>query len=105
MSPLPAAHQRFQERYPDIWKAYDQLGAAVHHAGPLGEKTRELVKLGIAIGNQSEGAVHSHTHKALDEGAAPDEIRQVVLLSIPTIGLPNMMAALTWVDDILEEKA
>lgn len=103
MSPLPAAHQNFQQRYPDLWKAYDQLGAAVHHAGPLDEKTRELVKLGIAIGNQTEGAVHSHTHKALDAGATAEEIRQVVFLSMPTIGFPNMMAALTWVDDILPE--
>lgn len=105
MSELPTAHQRFQKQYPDVWRAYDQLGAAVHHAGPLDEKTRELVKLGIAIGNQTEGAVHSHTHKALDVGATSDEIKQVVLLSMPTIGFPNMMAALTWVDDILEEKA
>jgi 4-carboxymuconolactone decarboxylase len=105
MSALPAAHQRFQEQYPDVWRAYDQLGAAVHHAGPLDEKTRELVKLGIAIGNQTEGAVHSHTRKALDAGAAADEIRQVVLLSMPTIGFPNMMASLTWVDDLLGENA
>jgi 4-carboxymuconolactone decarboxylase len=103
MSALPAAHQRFQEQYPDVWRAYDQLGAAVHHAGPLDEKTRELVKLGIAIGNHTEGAVHSHTHKALDAGATAEEIRQVVLLSMPTIGFPNMMAALTWVDDLLGE--
>jgi 4-carboxymuconolactone decarboxylase len=103
MSPLPAAHRRFQERYPELWKAYDQMGAAVHHAGPLDEKTRELVKLGIAVGNQTEGGVHSHTRKALDAGATVEEIRQVVLLSIPTIGFPNMMAALTSVDDVLEQ--
>jgi 4-carboxymuconolactone decarboxylase len=103
MSQLPAPYRRFQERYPELWKAYDQLGAAVHHAGPLDEKSCELVKLGIAIGNQSEGAAHSHTHKALDAGATAEEIRQVVLLSIPTIGFPNMMAALTWVEDILAE--
>jgi 4-carboxymuconolactone decarboxylase len=105
MSALPVAHQRFQQRYPDLWNAYDQLGAEVHHAGPLDDKTRELVKLGIAIGNQSEGAVHSHTHKSLDAGATAEEIRHVVLLSMPTIGFPNMMAALTWVEDILVENA
>ncbi len=103
MSHLPAAYQRFQERYPALWKAYDELGAAVHHAGPLDEKTRALVKLGIAIGNQSEGAVHSHTRKALEAGATAEEIRQVGLLALPTIGFPNMMAALTWIDDILSE--
>jgi 4-carboxymuconolactone decarboxylase len=105
MSRLPAPYQQFQEQYPELWKAYDQLGAAVHQAGPLDEKTRALVKLGIAIGDQSEGATHAHTHKALDAGATSEEIRQVVFLSMPTIGFPNMMAALTWVDDVLAEGA
>jgi 4-carboxymuconolactone decarboxylase len=100
---LPNAYQSFQEKYPSIFQAYDQLGAAVHGQGPLEEKIRELVKLGIAIGVQSEGAVHSHTRKALAAGASPDEIRHVALLSLPTIGFPRMMAALTWVEDILEK--
>jgi 4-carboxymuconolactone decarboxylase len=101
---LPSAYQRFQASYPEVWQAYDQLGAAVHTHGPLDEKTRELVKLGQAIGVGSEGAVHSHTRKAVDAGATPEEIRHVVLLAIPTIGFPNMMAALTWVEDILSQE-
>lgn len=105
MSYLPAPYKRFQEKYPELWNAYDRLGAAVHQAGPLDVKTRELVKLGIAIGNQTEGAVHSHTRKALEAGATAEEIRQVVLLSMPTIGFPNMMAALTWVEGVLAENA
>lgn len=59
---------------------YNQLGSAVHSQGPLEEKTRDLVKLGIAIGIGSEGAVHSHPSKALASGVTPEVIRQVVLL-------------------------
>lgn len=98
---LPKAYRSFQDRYPSIWQAYDRLGAAVHQHGPLDEKTRELVKLGIAVGARLEGAVHAHVRKALDAGATPEEIRQVVLLSIPTVGFPTMMATLTWVEDEL----
>jgi 4-carboxymuconolactone decarboxylase len=98
---LPTAYQSFQEQYPAVFDAYNQLGAAVHSQGPLEEKARDLVKLGLAIGIGSEGAVHSHTRKALASGVSPEEIRQVVLLSLPTIGFPKMMAALTWVEDIL----
>jgi 4-carboxymuconolactone decarboxylase len=98
---LPNAYQSFQEQYPAVFDAYNQLGAAVHSQGPLEERTRDLVKLALAIGIGSEGAVHSHTRKALASGATPEEIRQVVLLSVPTIGFPKMMAALTWVEDIL----
>jgi AhpD family alkylhydroperoxidase len=89
------------EAYRDIWEAYDQLGTAVHQQGPLDEKARELIKLGIAVGARLEGAVHSHVRKALAAGATAEEIRQTVLLAIPTIGFPTTMAALTWIEDEL----
>lgn len=98
---LPKAYQDFVDKYQSIWAAYDQLGAAVHQQGPLDEKSRELVKLGIAVGAGLEGAVHSHARKLLAAGASPDEIRHVVLLAIPTVGFPAMMAALTWIEDEL----
>lgn len=99
---LPRPYQAFMEKYRSIWEAYDRLGAAVHEQGPLDKKTRELIKLGIAIGARQEGAVHSHTRRALAAGASPDEIRHAVLLAIPTVGFPTMMAALTWVEDELD---
>jgi AhpD family alkylhydroperoxidase len=100
---LPAPYKKFMEEYQDIWAAYDQLGAAVHQHGPLDEKARELIKLGMAVGAQLEGAVHSHVRKALAAGATTEEIRQTVLLAIPTIGFPSTMAALTWIEDELDD--
>ncbi len=101
MRKLPEKHKRFLEAYPEIAKAYEQLGQTTQEWGPLDKKTRELVKLAVAVGNRHEGATHSHTRRALDEGATPDEIRHVVLLALTTIGFPSMFAALTWVDDVL----
>lgn len=98
---LPSAYAAFKETYPEIWQAYDALGAVIHGSGPLDPKTRELIKLAMAIGIGSEGAVHSHTRKLIEAGASAEEIRQVVLLSVTTVGFPSMMAALTWVEDIL----
>ena len=100
---IPKTYQRFMENYPDVGKSYEKLGTAVHNAGPLDDKTRALLKLGISTGAWLEGAVHSHTRKALRVGAEPDEIRHTVILSLPTIGLPSMMAALTWVEDVLSK--
>lgn len=102
MSQIPKRYQRFTEDYPEVAKAYEHLGDAVHNAGPLDEKTRALIKLAISTGARLEGAVHSHTRKALKVGCTPEELRHVVLLSLPTIGLPSMMAALSWIDDIIE---
>ena len=98
---LPSAYERFQQEYPTVWEAYDALGAAAHAAGPLDGKSRQLVKLALAVAIRSEGATHAHTRKCLEAGISAEEIRQVVLLSIPTIGYPAAMAAMTWVDDIL----
>lgn len=99
---LPRSYEAFKRSYSQVWQAYDRLGGVLHDAGPLDEKSRELVKLGISIGGKLEGAVHSHTARALKAGATADEIRHVVLLALTTVGFPSMMAALTWVEDILK---
>jgi alkylhydroperoxidase/carboxymuconolactone decarboxylase family protein YurZ len=103
MSQIPKRFLKFAEDYPEVSKAYEELGNAVHNAGPLDEKTRAIVKLAISTGARLEGAVHSHARKALKAGCSPEEMRHVALLSLPTIGLPSMMAALSWIDDIIEE--
>ena len=104
MADLPKHYRNFIENYPEVAKAYEALGDAVHTAGSLDSKSRALIKLAISIGARLEGAVHSHVRKALEAGCTPEEIRQVALLSLPTIGLPSMMAALSWIDDIIENK-
>lgn len=100
--PIPEVYRRFQQKYADIFNAYSSLGATIHSQSSLSERERALIKLGMAVGAQQEGSLHAQVRKALDAGLEPDEIRQVVLLSIPSLGFPAMMAAMTWVDDILD---
>lgn len=104
MTDIPKPFIDFTEKYPKVGQAYAQMGHAVHEAGPLDQKTRELVKLAMSCGAQKEGAVHSHTRKALEAGCSKEEIRHVVLLLLPTVGMPSMMAAMTWVNDILDKE-
>ncbi|MGB5531320.1 MAG: hypothetical protein WBQ32_15235 [Ignavibacteriaceae bacterium] len=40
----------------------------MHKSVPLNEKTRSSFMLAISTGAGMEGAVHSHTRKALDAG-------------------------------------
>ena len=77
------------------------LEQPVHAGGPLDDKTRALIKLGISAGARLEGALHSHARKALEAGVTKDEMRHAIILAIPTIGLPSTMAALTWLEDII----
>jgi len=53
-------------------QAVEALGEVTQSAGPLDSKTRALVKLAIAVGALREGAVHSHTRRALEVGCTPD---------------------------------
>ena len=99
---LPEAVSILMEAHPDVWEAYSKLGEACGSAGPLDRKTRRLVKLALAIGAKSEGAIHSHTRQAKDEGCSPEEIRHVALLAITTLGFPQAQASLTWIGDILD---
>ena len=102
---LPGRFIKFQKNFPEVYKAYDALGAATASAGPLDGKTRALVKLAIAIGGQMEGAVHSHTRRAVEATCTPEEIRHTVLLATTTLGFPTMMKTLSWVEDIIGEKS
>lgn len=102
MTELPEPFRRLQALKGNVVQAYEALGKACAEAGPLDGKTRELVKLGMAVGGRLEGAVHAHARRALAAGATADEIRHVVILAVPTVGFPTTVAALTWVDDVLD---
>lgn len=100
---LPEIFVNLRQNYPEIARAYDALGDAAHRAGPLADRERQLVKLALAIGAGLEGATHAHTRRAVALGISAEEIRQVALLAITTLGFPAATRAYTWVNDILKE--
>jgi 4-carboxymuconolactone decarboxylase len=102
---LPEVYQQFSERFPAVKEAFDALGAAEHEAGPLNEKERRLIKLGIAVGAESEGAVRSHVRKLLGVGVSEQEILHTIVLAVTTIGFPATNAALGWAEEVLGEES
>jgi alkylhydroperoxidase/carboxymuconolactone decarboxylase family protein YurZ len=102
---LPSGAAEVARTYPQVWEAYAALGQACAEAGPLDGRTLRLVKLALAIGASSEGAVHSHARRAVAEGMSKEELRQVALLAIPTLGFPQGVKALTWIEDITDPHA
>jgi len=101
---LPKVYEKFSGKFPEVLKDYKQLGQTCRSAGPLDPKCQDLIKLGIAMGANSRGAVMSSTRKALESGSSNEEIAHAVLLSLTTTGFPNMIAAMGWVDDVLTKK-
>src|SRR5688572_7764291 len=95
----PKAFLMFSSRFPKIAEAWSLLGEA-GSTGPLDEKTQRIVKLAVAIGARSEGATHSAVRKALAAGVPPDALRQVIALAASTLGLPQAVAAFTWIEEV-----
>ena len=99
---VPIKHyQELSQRFPGVISALENLGSAIRQAGPLKEKTAELIQLAGAAAAQSEGSVHSHTRRAVQAGATQEEITHTLLLLISTVGFPKVSAALRWAQDIL----
>ncbi len=91
-----------KKRFKGYSRALESLGKMERSAGPINEKTSHLIQLAAAATVRSEGAVHSHTRRALEAGAKPEEVHHALLLLTSTIGFPTVSAALSWADDIIE---
>jgi AhpD family alkylhydroperoxidase len=102
---VPIKHyQELSKRFPGVISAVENLGSAIREAGPIKEKTAELIQLAGAAAAQSEGSVHSHTRRAIRAGATSEEIYHALILLVSTIGFPKVSAALRWAQDIISPK-
>jgi Carboxymuconolactone decarboxylase family len=66
MAEFPKSFRQFTGEHAAVATTYKALGEACAKAGPLDERTRELVKVGMAVAGRLEGAVHSHARRAPD---------------------------------------
>lgn len=97
----PDFYLELKKEHPAFFDAWEAVGVATRGAGPLDAVTSHLVQLAAATAIRSEGAVHSHVRRALAAGATPEQIRQALMLVAPTVGFPNVIAAISWADDVL----
>lgn len=101
---MPRQYLKIKKRFKGVHTAVENLGKALRKAGPLDEKTSHLVQLAAAAAIKSEGSVHSHTRRALAAGASHEEIHHTLILMTSIVGFPNVSAALSWADEVLEEE-
>jgi alkylhydroperoxidase/carboxymuconolactone decarboxylase family protein YurZ len=97
---LPDIYRSFRGDFPSVARAHDALSQSVAAAGPIDDRTQRLIKLGIAVGAVSEGAVRSAARKAVEAGASREELEQVALLAISSRGFPASIAALGWIREV-----
>jgi 4-carboxymuconolactone decarboxylase len=94
MKDVPELYADFRARFPQIVEMNEALGHYIHEqAGPLDEKTRALVKVGITAASHHQTALSTQVARAREAGATEDEILHALLLVIPTCGFPTFMEA------------
>ncbi len=80
-SDRPRIYQQMKAAMPAYVAALENIGSMLRAAGPLDERTIQLIQIAASAGIRSEGAVHSHTRRALEAGrgfaVVADEVRKL----------------------------
>src|SRR5256714_11729820 len=63
---------------PDTVRGYQTLSAANSKTTKLGEKTRQLISLAVAVTTRCDGCIVFHTDAALKAGATREEISEAL---------------------------
>src|SRR5205807_431704 len=67
---------------PDTLKGYQTLNAANAKTSKLGEKTRQLISLAVAVTTRCDGCIVFHTDAALKAGATREEISEALGVAV-----------------------
>ena len=67
---------------PDTVRGYQTLSAANSKTSKLGEKTRQLISLAVAVTTHCRGCIVVHTEAALKAGATKKEIAEALGVAV-----------------------
>lgn len=77
-SELLKAIPEFAKLSPDSLKGYQTLSNANSANSKLGEKTRQLISLAVAVTTRCDGCITFHSEAALKAGATREEISEAL---------------------------
>lgn len=63
----------FQKNAPETFAGFDKMGSPAKNDGPLSEKVKELIALGIAISTRCESCIGFHTRSLVRMGTTREE--------------------------------
>jgi AhpD family alkylhydroperoxidase len=86
---------------PDTVRGYQTLGAANSKTSKLGEKTRQLISLAVAVTTHCDGCIVIHTEAALKAGATKEEIAEALGVAVAM----NAGAALVYSTRVMDAVA
>ena len=80
---------KVKERVPETVAGFGTLFQKVMSDGALPLKYKELVAIGIAVGEHCEPCIFLHVQKALEAGCTPEEIMEAASVSVVMAGGPG----------------
>lgn len=83
---------------PDTLRGYQTLSAANTKTSKLGEKTRQLISLAVAVTTRCDGCIVFHSEAALKAGATREEIAESLGVAVAM----NAGAALVFSSRVLD---
>ena len=102
---LQAGQKELAQANPELMGAFAHFTQTDLKAGAVDAKTKELIAVGIAIYARCEYCVVHHVYKALECGAAPNEISEAAFVAIAMGGGPSMTYLATLLQDAITEFA
>ena len=78
---------------PEAMAGFGALSRAAKDNGPLGDKEKEYVALGIAISQRCEPCINFHVEALMKSGATREELGDVLAMAIQMGGGPAVMYA------------
>jgi AhpD family alkylhydroperoxidase len=73
----------------DVYGGFGAMHRAAYADGALSAKTKELIALAIAIHDHCDGCIASHARGAARHGATPEEVAEMIGVTIQMGGGPN----------------
>lgn len=101
----PERHSKLWQAWRDSWREFSMS------RGCIDRRCRELVGLGIALVHQHARLIELHTQAALEYGATPEEIFEVMPIALLMDGapalsqIPHLVQALEMAQQAMEEDA
>jgi len=96
MKDLHKIFTEFKKDFPEVYANNEALGKEIHeNSGPLPDKSRCLIKIGISGASRHLIALETHIMKAREAGVTDKEIKHALLMLIPTTGFSTFMEAYT----------
>ena len=91
-----------REKIPGTYEGFVAISKAAMAAGTIDAKTKEFLALAVAVASQCDGCIASHTRGAAMKGATPEEVAEVLGVTIFMLGGPGTVYAPRAYESFLE---